>query len=986
MPTYHSRPPTPDSAMTSSLHRATSTIDELTMALSDFSRVSSPEPPDVSVCCCGKDDCETTRAWSAWKAKMESRLILSAEVGQALLERHEAFVRRHEAADHAPLPAQLEAITDEEHVDARIADLVKQNAVLEKRLTQALVNNEVAEASNKHVLEQLQEAQSTITRLTSQQARSIGWENRLAIALQEKDDLQQERDSAAQRAKLAESRISALNEKCAKLQAHMTRLREDFEMQCLHRQELSQEVLLDARQRLAQLQRMQHGNARDSEDAEMTKVLETLVADNEALKHDKAELQNLLTEAREDLRTLQEELDERRANDSSYLRHRHTNSSQSVSSHLAAAPSPLSYTFHVGGSSGRAVSPLWRRRANSVTTSGSRAGSTERTPHRPVDPKASDTERRSASPAASMIPSETTWTSVSRPRFSSTHRYEIDHDASDGRPLSPERPRAQRSIYLITRSRGVQTDGASNGISVISPSPYTQTFGEHLSTSTPHDGRSDSSSIGDGQSGAIGVLIERVTMLLNRLTQADALTLTNRLKRQRLLGADVSHLSRTTVSSILQEAATLRSHFRAFLEDEKATLICTRRDLRALFKLFKDMFAEMGQMRVTLNDVILDPTVAGKVSDMAMNPSKAAAAEPLGGDAAGTTAPSSWIAPISKLLGLPGGASTTEAAATRALSPPIRPGNRALRRMPSRIVPKREAALSASSMTVNVEFSGTSAGRSVTSTYSAHPGRQDSISVLDVQSLLSQPAPLPPQQNVSRNVMNIFAGAPRAEDGADPWIVVPKANRPIRDTAILAASGTATLGRRSTMRHPTSQISRTVDAMIDSSSAQERGEEQDVVPKLLERTLSHRGLSDSSIHTSFLNHGEEQVPASPRRSAVEESPGQDRDSVLQALSRRMQAFRFGGPGVSVKAETGPTSSRPETPISHPDGRGTPKGMQTPSNDRAMSPESSNLFPAVTLSPWAATSLDPMPDPSVYLAASPREEVYMPQTWARERNI
>jgi hypothetical protein len=50
-----------------------------------------------------------------------------------------------------------------------------------------------------------------------------------------------------------------------------------------------------------------------AEDAEVMKVLESLVADNENLKHDNTELQNLLTETREDLRALQEEVEEHRA-------------------------------------------------------------------------------------------------------------------------------------------------------------------------------------------------------------------------------------------------------------------------------------------------------------------------------------------------------------------------------------------------------------------------------------------------------------------------------------------------------------------------------------------------------------------------------------------------------------------------------------------------------------------------------------------------
>jgi len=44
------------------------------------------------------------------------------------------------------------------------------------------------------------------------------------------------------------------------------------------------------------------------------KVLESLVQDNEGLKQDTSELQRLLTEAREDYHTLQEEIEEQRAN------------------------------------------------------------------------------------------------------------------------------------------------------------------------------------------------------------------------------------------------------------------------------------------------------------------------------------------------------------------------------------------------------------------------------------------------------------------------------------------------------------------------------------------------------------------------------------------------------------------------------------------------------------------------------------------------
>ncbi|KZT06528.1 uncharacterized protein LAESUDRAFT_181974 [Laetiporus sulphureus 93-53] len=943
-----SRPPTPDSPMANSLRRATSTIDDLTLALANFSRVASPDLPNTALCCCGKEDCETSIAWAQWKAQMESKLVLSAEVGQALLERHEAYVRRHEAADRSTTTRFGEPRSAEEHVDARVAELVKENAVLEKRLTQALVNSEAVESSQRNALEQLQEARSTNKRLTAQHARSVGWENRLAVALQDKDDLQQERDSAAQRAKLAEARINTLKDKCAKLQAQNARLREDLDMQRVHRHELSEDILSDARQRLAQLQQSQLGHAGTLDDAEVTKVLESLVADNEALKRDNAELRNLLAEAREDLRSLQEEVEERRAGDSSYLRHRHTNSGQSS----ALAPSPLSLSFQVGTAPAGSVLQSSYRRGGLSAMSDRRAISVERPLRRAFEPLTPETDGRPLSPTDSLNPSETKWSSFAQSHYASSHHsFEIDDRGrgNDGL-LSPERTRAQKSLLLLTRSRGVQTDGTTD-TGNLRASSRPPSFGDQLSSSTPNDGRSESSSLADLQAGSINALIERVTMLLNRITQADALTLTNRLKRQRLLGADVSHLSRTTVSSILKEASTMRTHFRALLEDEKAMMACTRTDLRALFKLFKDMFSEMGQMRITLNDVILDPSVAAKVSDLAMHPEKAAAAQ-AGNDALGSSTSSSWIAPITKLLGLPGGsasASANESPANRAsMSPPLRP--LAPRRMPSRIVPKREAALSASSMTVNVEFSGTAAGRSVTSTYHRHPQRQNSISAA-MEDVLSQPAP---SQQVSRNLMNIFAGAPRAEDGVDPWIVVPKPQRPPPAT-------TATIGRAG-MRKPGHTLSRTVDAMID------REEQDGVQATLLDRTLSRRGLSDSSIHTTFLNHGEPDEQVVPSGSPVVKGPSAvpDRASVLQTLSRKVQAFR---------GESGVPELRPDTPVGRrtlpADGRRTPTLHR--SSPRAMAQGNARLFSGLA---WAASALEEAGAPSSYMAGSPREEGFL----------
>ena len=125
------------------------------------------------------------------------------------------------------------AETDQSDVDARVADLLKENAVIEKvnlshpfldsravvltglgqRLTQAHLNNEVAEASNKTLLNELEEARNAVSRLSAHHVRTVGLDAKLSSALQENDDIRQERDSQTHRAKLAEARLASLKDR-----------------------------------------------------------------------------------------------------------------------------------------------------------------------------------------------------------------------------------------------------------------------------------------------------------------------------------------------------------------------------------------------------------------------------------------------------------------------------------------------------------------------------------------------------------------------------------------------------------------------------------------------------------------------------------------------------------------------------------------------------------------------------------------------------
>jgi hypothetical protein len=86
-------------------------------------------------------------------------------------------------------------------------------------LAQTIIDNEIAELSNKRVSEELQDARAAVSQLTAHHARSVGLENRVQGLLQELEDTRQERDSETQKAKLAETRIADMTEKLSKVNA-----------------------------------------------------------------------------------------------------------------------------------------------------------------------------------------------------------------------------------------------------------------------------------------------------------------------------------------------------------------------------------------------------------------------------------------------------------------------------------------------------------------------------------------------------------------------------------------------------------------------------------------------------------------------------------------------------------------------------------------------------------------------------------------------
>jgi len=206
-------------------------------------------------------------------------------------------------------------------------------------------------------------------------------------------------------------------------------------------------------------------------------------------------------------------------------------------------------------------------------------------------------------------------------------------------------------------------------------------------------------------------------------------------------------------------------------------------------------------------------------------------------------------------------------------------------------------------------------------------------------------------RSASLNLMGIFAGAPR-NDRNDSWVVLPPGS-----SRQQGSKGDqlrrATLGRATGWaldaadEDKPSSLSRNVDAVIDpQASPDERG---GIDPA---RTLRTRGLSDSSIRSTYLQHGE----GAPATQASSKSPNaKSRRKVLGALGMTALSVRSAASGANSQSSNAksasPSSSAKEL-----------------SPSRAASPRSTKPIPAT--SSWAAASrtLDAAPDLDAYVGS------------------
>ncbi|GAA6048124.1 hypothetical protein JCM3770_003673 [Rhodotorula araucariae] len=459
------------------------------------------------------------------------------------------------------------------------------------------------------------------------------------------------------------------------------------------------------------------------------------------------------------------------------------------------------------------------------------------------------------------------------------------------RSRSPDRADAATQTSppaAVPRVREPSTPAQSTAASDFSRSPSPRPAPSSSSSVSVHSQDTPSSSGAarvEQRTAALAQLIEHAAKLLGRVQGADIATQEKRLRKQNLPG-DVRHLAQANLRDLVNDIDSVRTHFRRVVDLERAsharapppalastapsadTSLVTRREFVSLVKLVRDLLFEASRLRMLVNRVQLDPSLAAALRDLdvpdafdALNAGRATT--PAAADTA-LSAGGGLLAPLSRLFGGGGGGGGGDgephpAAAAAAATLGHRPSSAQLRVPPA----KRGGSSTVSTATVNVEFGS----GQVRQAESGSPGARG-------LSAAPPPPTQPRQASVKRELASIFAGASSRSTGAavDSWVAVPPPAPPVAApiavgpphsaapaSRLASAASYIPFGRLLSSYRPA--MSSTTNAVLDSlphgrpnpASAAGRGDEP-LPPTLLERQLRPRGLSDSSIRSTYLAH------------------------------------------------------------------------------------------------------------------------------------
>lgn len=714
-------------------------------------------------------------------------------------------------------------------------------------------------------------------------------ESRLTLATRDREDLQQELATERSRASAAEARTRKALDRIADLEQKVVKLQGALVS--------SDSPDIPARRRAS---RSPVGGSSPNvmDDSPLLRIVRELTQENEVLRAEVAEVRGHLRNSREEQADLLSELETRGAFADSDDLANHTATASLLSEVLMRPPSPTDE-----GASRSSAARSWApstnyfgsggpRSSDSVTTNDdSPAGAAQHTHYHYhlADASLNSKRRRGTRRSAPSRRSQSIDLGIEAPNglapspslpASPPSRLSFQNATPPGLaarlstlpplPASPEQGLSlnvgpsnlsltspeRRRIALRKGAIDASTQTEGNALDWLARDPYGMPSRERVASSSRtapsihSDGQSEPSErdaldgtpvTGESSSGKTALLADLMrdaSGLLSRIQGANVAALEARLRKQNLRG-DVKHLassamrdivsvleddvleSKLTASAQVSDVDALRVKFqRSLLHENQASLkesahhsLVTRRDFRQLLRLVRDVLAEVSRLRSIVNTVQLEPALATQIAQLEAGPASPSGSQPSTPGFDPKAYVPTFLAPISRLW--------SGAASTEVVTPPSAPVSAASlgKGRPTMTATKRTTSTGITSATVNVEFGG--GGMS---------SRQKTV------------ASSSPLASAPEGVGGIFAGGglrrPRSR-----WALVDRPG----PGATTSSSGA-----------PKSRSRDDHDAgdKLDS-------EVGDFRQTLLERTLRPRGLSDSSMHSTFVQHAAAAAYANP---------------------------------------------------------------------------------------------------------------------------
>ncbi|KAK7540169.1 hypothetical protein IWX49DRAFT_201495 [Phyllosticta citricarpa] len=270
----------------------------------------------IPQCCCGNSDCPYLSHNGHLLEGLERDVQTAAQLGQALLQRHEAYIADSEA-ERRRMAAKIEELEREKaDLESKNAQSIQENRDLLDQLE--AMNNAVADSDKRiaDLSKHLSSTQDELTRLTNQASRTETLERQLASLEKEQVDLQSrlsstagESKSAVQRWRKAERIINELQEQIERIERESREERERH-VEIVGRMERRRAVEKELETAAGRLKGAAAAKVAQSKTDTnvVSHFVKDILQDNANLQIGIVELRDMLTNANEEVERLREQL------------------------------------------------------------------------------------------------------------------------------------------------------------------------------------------------------------------------------------------------------------------------------------------------------------------------------------------------------------------------------------------------------------------------------------------------------------------------------------------------------------------------------------------------------------------------------------------------------------------------------------------------------------------------------------------------------